>query len=218
MKANDEHLANGKSKRPPANLTLVGLSPDADPASVKPGELTAMLDWARRGGAVTLAQTAERSAPALRLAYSQTEPQATDVEAVESGDIVAYWHAVRGVDALPFANDLDPVHVARCWPASVMLSVADGGDRIALDRAFARVVRMTRETAARPFRPAIDYSPMVMDWVIGIGRIAARLAKPTSDVEIFPGTRQQVRYRVIGLPFVNGDGVVERVLCHVAPV
>jgi len=218
MKRIDEPVQNGQSMRPLAKLTVVGLAPGADPAAAKPGELTAILDWARRGGARPEALAAEHAAPALRLAYSQPEPQATDADAAHSDDIVAYWHAVRGIDALPLSNDVDPMHVARRWPASVMLSVADCGERITLDAAFARVVRLTRETAARPIRPFVDYSPMVMDWVIGIGRIAARLGKTASDVEVFPGGRNQMRYRVIGLPFVDRDGAVDRVLCHVAPI
>jgi len=218
MKPIDQPITNEPPLRPLAELKLVDLTQSQDADSAKPGELTAILDWARRGSVRPEALAAERASPALRLAYSQSEPLPADEKAADCDDIVAYWHAVRGIDALPLSNDVDPISVARRWPGCVMLSVADGGEQIALDTAFARVVRMTRETAARPIRAQIDYSPMVMDWVIGIGRIAARLGKTASDVEVFPSGRHQLRYRVIGLPFVDRDGAIDRVLCHVAPV
>ena len=63
---------------------------------------------------------------------------------------------------------------------------------------------------------AIDYTPMVTEWVIGVGRTAVELGQPTEDTEVFPSMGGQVGYRVVALPLSDDQTAVDHVLCHVS--
>ncbi len=138
----------------------------------------------------------------------------TTADADPSTDIVAYWEELRFGRMLPAWADLDPYKIAACWPNSLLMRYLAENERLQLEPSFAELVRNNRadDVEVEP----IDYTPMVTEWVIGVGRTAVELGQPTEDTEVFPSMGGQVGYRVVALPLSDDQTAVDHVLCHVS--
>ena len=82
-----------------------------------------------------------------------------------------------------------------------------------LEASFAEALRMAKRRKAESLEPVVEYTPLLTEWLLTIGREVARLGKPLNDTESFPSYKGRVRYQLVGLPL--GSGEVEHVLCHV---
>ena len=61
----------------------------------------------------------------------------------------------------------------------------------------------------------VEYTPMVTDWILTIGRQVADSGRPMQDSEIFPTPNGEVCYRLVALPLSDNDDGIDHVLCHV---
>ena len=159
--------------------------------------------------------------PDVEQARSMPEPQTTteltpdrppDPESPK--DILDHWHDLRHGRTLPSWSDLDARRIATCWPNSLLMRYLAEGDRLQLESSFADRLRNNRPTDVEV--EAIDYSPMVTEWVIGIARAAIELGQPAEDTEEFPSTEEPVRYHVVALPLSDDQSDIDHVLCHVS--
>ena len=115
---------------------------------------------------------------------------------------------------LPAWADLDPRWIASCWPNSLLMRYLAESERLQLEPSFAETMRNYRDDDVEV--EPIDYTPMVTEWVIGVGRTAVELGQPTEDTEVFPSMGGQVGYRVVALPLSDDQTAVDHVLCHVS--
>ncbi len=120
-------------------------------------------------------------------------------------EIIDYWDSLRGDRALPLLGDLDRDWIARCWPNSLVLAVGE---------AEATSPRITRLGEARD---DVEFTPMVIEWILARGRQSARRGLPIEEEQRFPVSRGSARYRLIMLPLGNEAGRSNHVLCRVFP-
>jgi len=85
-----------------------------------------------------------------------------------------------------------------------------------LEAAFTEALRAAKRKQLERIVPEIEYSPLVTEWLLLLGREVARRGIPLNDVESFPALKGRVRYQATGLPLGDPEGRVELVLCHVA--
>jgi len=114
-------------------------------------------------------------------------------------EIVVYWERLRRGRAVPPIAELDRSLVANAWPDSLIVMF----DR---DAAMPRISRLGATDGA------IEYTPMVTDWILSRARQAAKRATKLDEVQNFPLEGESARYRLFLLPLgmANGEGV----LCH----
>ncbi len=129
--------------------------------------------------------------------------------------LVSYWAEIaRG---RPFASwsDFDPALIAENWPNSMLLTC--GPPERSGDVPIAKVTRIVGKDGATATAKRVEYTPMLTDWILSMGRKTAKAGKPTQDTERFPTTNGGiVRYQIVLLPLSDKKTVVEHVLCHVS--
>ena len=131
-------------------------------------------------------------------------------------DILAYWTGLRRSRRFPTPHDLDARKIAQNWPNSIMLSFAPGTRRLQLDQGFNRTMR--EHIAAQPngTPDQIEYSSMMMEWVLGVGRDVAASGAPMQDIDVFPARTGEQKIHLIALPFSGNQISVDQVLCQLA--
>lgn len=130
-------------------------------------------------------------------------------------DVASYWDELRRGRQVPSVIDIDPNEVAQHWPNSLMINCNDINDHATVERSFAEVMRGAREQAAAQGDVLIEYTPMVTEWIMTVGREVARAGRPIQDIEVFPTSAGNVSYRVIALP-LSGERLGDvHALCHI---
>ncbi|TQV81952.1 PAS domain-containing protein [Denitrobaculum tricleocarpae] len=130
-------------------------------------------------------------------------------------DVASYWDELRRGRQVPSVIDIDPSEVAQHWPNSLMINCNDISDHATVERSFAEVMRGAREQAAAQGDVLIEYTPMVTEWIMTVGREVARAGRPIQDIEVFPTSVGNVSYRVIALP-LSGERLGDvHALCHI---
>ena len=117
-------------------------------------------------------------------------------------EIVVYWERVRRGRSLPPLEDIDRSLVANAWPDSLI---------VLFDRDPSVMPRISRLGASAG---AIEYTPMVTDWILTRARHAARRAARHDEVQSFPVEGDIPRYRLFLLPLGSPAGTSDAVLCH----
>jgi len=208
-----------------ASLTLVKLrgEPPAATRPEKAGDLTAQLSApAAAAPAIEFERpiAAEEMPPVTPL---RAEPPATPLAVIAAAtdrprdetpplrdrasywDFVDYWDRLRGGQGLPLLTMLDRELVAGSWPDSMIVSYAGGA------AAMPQIARLSQPTGA------IEYTPMVTDWIISCARQVARQGEAMEDEQEFPLARGSAGYRLLLLPFATPEGKSDHVLCHLSP-
>jgi len=174
--------------RPTASLAKVGVSRRAKeaPAAQKDGDITGQINVEPMTASAPAPKPAAPSA-----AVAEPPPRAEE--------IVVYWERLRRGRAVPPIAELDRSLVANAWPDSLIVMF----DR---DAAMPRISRLGATDGA------IEYTPMVTDWILSRARQAAKRATKLDEVQNFPLEGESARYRLFLLPLgmANGEGV----LCH----
>ncbi len=151
-------------------------------------------------------------APAPAAASSEPAPEPVLAPAPEPEpepetgelDILDYWDSLRGARNLPALDDLDCAHVAATWPNTLLLAVEQ--------TELPRITRLGENDGE------IEYTGMVIDWIMARGRHSARHAEPMEEEQRFAVSSGGARYRLLLLP-VGGDGLTsDHVLCQLARV
>ena len=139
-------------------------------------------------------------APASATAAAAAEPPPRPEE------IVVYWERLRRGRTLPPLADLDRALVAKGWPDSLIVIFNDDSS------AMPRISRLGATDGA------IEYTPMVTDWILTRARQASRRATKLDEVQSFPLDGEAPHYRLFLLPLGKGAGASDGVLCHLCRV
>jgi PAS domain len=139
------------------------------------------------------------AAEASRAASPQTAP---------SKDIYAFWSLQRQGRPFPARADIDPGRVAELWPNSLVLRVRSDAPGLELDPGFAASKRQGR---------AVVFTPMVLDWVLGLGRKVGQTGEAVTETAAFPHDDGTLRYRAVALPLGETQGAIDHILCNIDP-
>lgn len=120
-------------------------------------------------------------------------------------EIVVYWERLRRGRPFPSLAELDRGLVGNSWPGSLIV-VFEGGTM-----SMPRVSRLGANDA-------IEYAPMVTEWILSRARQAVRRAMMVDEVQSFPMEGDTPLYRMLLLPFGSGGGNSDCVLCHLSHV
>ena len=164
-----------------------------------------------RGGMTAL----ERRRTAVEHHRKLTEAQAQTANA-KPRDVATYWDEMRRGRQVPSLIDIDPQVVAEHWPNSLLISCDDLNGAATLERSFAEVMRSARERASANGDLVVEYTPMVTEWIMTVGREVARAARPIQDIEVFPTSLGNVSYRVIALPLSGERLGTVHALCYIS--
>ena len=177
----------------PASLMGVELKPRRAARRDKGGDLTV-------GAAVASPRPAASRAAAAEPPPAPARPPAAPAPTAEppprAEEIVLYWERLRRGRPLPALGELDRALVANAWPDSLIVMF----DHDALPR----ISRLGASDGA------VEYTPMVTDWILTRARHAARHGTKLDEVQSFPLEGESARYRLFLLPFAAGESV----LCH----
>jgi hypothetical protein len=185
---------------PSEPASLVGISvrrPKNRPRREKSGDLTERIAKAPAAPTPPLPTPA---VPAPHAAKHANEPPP------RAEEIVVYWERLRRGRALPPLADVDRNVVANGWPDSLVVVFDDDPS------AMPRISRLGATDGA------IEYTPMVTDWILTCARHSAQRAQKLDEVQDFPMDGDRPRYRLISLPLGVSPGPSEGVLCHLCRV
>jgi hypothetical protein len=136
----------------------------------------------------------------------EAEPPVAAARSVEpparAEEIVVYWERLRRGRPFPPLTDVDRVLVGSSWPDSLIVAF-DGGDM-----AMPRISRLGATDGA------IEYTPMVTDWILTRARHAARRSTKLDEVQSFPIEGDTPLYRLLLMPLGASNGASDCVLCH----
>ncbi len=120
--------------------------------------------------------------------------------------LAAWWGALKRGRDFPSPDDIDTEAIAAAWPEAVLLGY---------DQRQAEITRATRlGTGKNDPRSGIEYSPMVTEWLLALGRKAARQGAVMCETKDFPVAQGIQAYRIVSLPLRAGRNGVDQVLCH----
>lgn len=131
------------------------------------------------------------------------------------GDIARYWSSARRGRPLPALSELDLDEIAGHWPDTLLLRFATGSRHLELERSLTRTGPGDPRQAA-PERK-IDYTPVVIDWVVHQGLLVARDGNPVRATEEFDTDDGVARYSVVALPLGEDGETIDHILCHLEP-
>jgi hypothetical protein len=120
--------------------------------------------------------------------------------------IVSWWEGLKRGRAFPAPDDLDRGAIGARWPAAVLLSYSAEANGVA------RATRIGDRDDVH--NGAVDYSPMLTEWLLGVGRMAMHRAEPIDETRDFPSTRGMTAYRIVALPLSAGGHGPDHVLCR----
>jgi hypothetical protein len=121
-------------------------------------------------------------------------------------EIIDYWDSLRGDRPSPSIETLDRSHVSRTWPNCLLV-------------AFTTTENVTpRLTRLGEANGQVEYTAMVIDWIISRGRHSVKRGEPMEEEKRFPVTGGNARYQLLLLPLRSQDGKSDHVLCHLCRV
>lgn len=136
---------------------------------------------------------------------------------VPTPDILSYWMDIRGAKRYPDWRDLDTAMIGRNWPNCTLVHCNHALGRMQIENGFVSAVRQSTqaENPGRDINSDVEFSPMVIDWVLSLAREVANSGKPAHGTEYFPATFDEVTLRVIALPLSEDQFEIDHVLCYV---
>ncbi|USG59853.1 hypothetical protein NBZ79_11760 [Sneathiella marina] len=136
---------------------------------------------------------------------------------VQTPDILSYWMEIRNGNRYPTWQNLDTQKIGKFWPNCVLVHCNHASGRLQLETSFSNELRHSAKRAnpLRDFTTDIDFSPMVVDWVLSLARDVANTGKPAHGTEYFPSVFDETPLRVIALPLSENQVDVDHVLCYV---
>jgi hypothetical protein len=145
--------------------------------------------------------------PPLALAGSEPRGIEAVAQRADAAVLVARWQYLRRGTTLPSLADFDPASVSASWPEAVLLGYDP--DKRDIGRAT-RLCGADSKTVAY----TIEYTPMVTEWLLELGRKALRCGVPQSETRSFEVSRGLVAYRAVALPLSAERGGADQVICH----
>lgn len=166
-------------------------------------------------------ETEHDEAPELRLVVDTPEPAAEFAPPAAAGapapqpasgnsvdEIIDYWDSQRGDRRYPMVEAIDRSHVGQSWPNCLLVSFAS----MTGDSAQPRMTRIGEANGQ------VEYTAMVIDWIIKCGRQSVKRGEPMEEEKRFPVTGGNARYQLLLLPLSSTEGKADYVLAHVCKV
>ena len=97
----------------------------------------------------------------------------------------------------------------------MLLSCEADSERMQLESMFTAALRVANQNGTERPEDRIDFTPMLTEFVLTLGRQAWRSGRPIKDIEDFPSPTGEARYRIVALPLSDDDQSIDHVLCHV---
>ena len=218
---------------PPASLTAVQIRRRSIPASpsVKPGDIThRLLDIAppvpsgasagagEAGARPTMLELAKvvDAIPASRVVPPEPPAVAEPSDAAPRGpipdDIVDYWRLLRADRTFASPADLDATLFSFRWPDSMLLAYVPDTVGTGQTPAVAKVSRLGLPRCATG-ESKIEYTPLITEWVLSLGRDVVRSGEAVEEYGRFPTENGIAGYRIVALPLSSGADRPDHVLC-----
>jgi hypothetical protein len=163
------------------------------------------------------APAVDAAGPAAEPSSPTPTPPRPAAERIERrpADIVGYWNQLKEGRRLPSWSALDSALIAERWPNSLLLTCDGDSDRLKLESMFTQALRTANPNGGGA-ATGIQFTPMLTDWVLSLGREASQRGTPIVDTEAFPSLAGDDRYRAVALPLSDDGTDVDHVLCHLA--
>jgi len=120
--------------------------------------------------------------------------------------MIAWWEALKRGRRFPTPHDLDRAAIGAAWPAVVLLSYS------AEQNGIARTIRIGDRDDVQ--NGAVEYSPMLTEWLLALGRKTIMRGVPLDETGDFPSARGVIAYRILALPLSAGGHFPDHVLCR----
>jgi hypothetical protein len=130
----------------------------------------------------------------------KTPPADQKTAASSIDEIIDYWDSLRGDHAFPALAQLDRALVGKSWPNTLLVGFGES-----------TTPRLTRLSEAND---DIEYTEMVIHWILSRAQQAARRSEPMEEEKRFPVSKGQARYQLLLLPLGTAQGKSDQVLCH----
>jgi hypothetical protein len=203
---------------PPAAETAAETeSPEAEPedrAAAQPSPPVAESEEA----AIAEGEPPTHETPDLHLIVDMPESAAgatpaADMEPAAAGStidaIIDYWDGLRGEKPYPMLDTVDRSHVSASWPNCLLVAFTS------MTSAEAAQPRMTRIGEANG---DVEYTAMVIDWIIKCGRQSVKRGEPMEEEKRFPVSGGNARYQLLLLPLSSTEDTPDYVLAHLCKV
>ncbi len=132
-------------------------------------------------------------------------------------DILSYWMDIRKGRRYPTWESLDPSLIGSNWPNCVLVHCNKELGRLQVKYEFTNAVRKAALSSATAEEriDRIEFTPMVIDWILGLARDVALSGKPAHGSEYFPSLKGEFPLRLIALPLSNDLRSIDHVLCYI---
>jgi hypothetical protein len=220
-------LLDTTKKKKAGDITdrLTVLSAELDLQSNADTDITvpAIVDEVPQAPVIKPAEKTEAERPSTRRNYHSdvrlSEEEETDHHMVKPAttDILEYWMQIRNGRRYPSWQSLDADVVGVNWPNCILVHVNKDVGRLQVKYEFTTAVRKAAQKVAplEDIIAGIEFTPMIIDWIISQGRDVAASGKPSHDTDYFPTLTGEIPLRVIALPLSEGARAVDHVLCYV---
>lgn len=135
------------------------------------------------------------------------------VEQLPPANLKEYWSRLRRGRRWPKKSDMDVKQIRLHWPNTVLMRCATDTLGWGFESLYSEVVRgggQSFDTGEIEFT-----DPMVMEWLLSIGRNAQDNGTPVEDADTFPTAKGERRYKATAVPVGDDETTVNYVLCHV---
>ena len=131
-------------------------------------------------------------------------------------DILEYWMQIRDGRRYPSWSALNPDVIGANWPNCVLIHINKEVGRLQVKYEFTNAIRKaaTELVPEEAILGHIEFTPMVIDWILAQSRSVAANGKPCHDTEYFPSLTGEDPLRVIALPLSDNSRSVDHVLCY----
>ena len=129
--------------------------------------------------------------------------------------LLKYWMSLTNGRKYPSWKNFDPAMIAEYWPNSMVLTSGPVDGRG--DVTISKVTRIADQsvTPSNSGTNKVEYTPMLTEWILSLGKAAAGSGKPMQESDRFPTNEGLVRYQIILLPLSDEQTSIDHVLCHV---
>jgi hypothetical protein len=154
-----------------------------------------------------------RSQPGSAVQAALAAQQQAAEKTRQGNDFYSFWAQRKNGRRFPSYGDFDAKQIAELWPNTMLLSCGIIGSG---NVNFTQIMRLTGTPATAEGADEVNFTPMLTEWMLAIGREAASAGKPVQDIETFQNPAGSSSYRIVALPLGNEESQVDHVLCNLA--
>lgn len=126
-------------------------------------------------------------------------------------NIAEYWMRLRKGRRWPQRSEIDPKQIAH-WSNTMLMRVGIGDEPWRFESLFADALRGGGQSFGNS---DIEFTPMIMDWILKLGQRTEQNETATEETDSFPTQRGDKTYKGIAVPLGDDDTTVNYVLCHI---